>query len=374
MRFSEVAGHADLKQQLVQSVAEERVPHAQLFHGPQGSGSLALALAYATYLSCQERRDGDSCGKCPSCLKYDKLVHPDLHFVFPVFTTRSVKKDPVSDDFIAEWRSALLESPYMTPHQWYNYIGMENKQGSIIKRESEEIMKKLQLKSYESDFKVMIIWMPEKMNLTASNKLLKLIEEPPPMTIFLLVPEDTGPMLPTILSRTQLIRVPRIAEEDLLKALKEKHSVADEILQGAVKIAEGNYVKAEEYLLTSEESAYQLELFIRIMRLSYSREFQQIFDWVEELSGLGRERQKAFLAYAMRMIRENYLLNKEQKELVRMTSDESDFSKKFFPYINDRNVPGMVQELNEASIHIEANAYARIVFLDFALKLVKLIR
>jgi DNA polymerase-3 subunit delta' len=374
MRFSEVAGHADLKQQLVQSVAEERVPHAQLFHGPQGSGSLALALAYATYLSCQERREGDSCGKCPSCLKYDKLVHPDLHFVFPVFTTRSVKKDPVSDDFIAEWRSALLESPYMTPHQWYNYIGMENKQGSIIKRESEEIMKKLQLKSYESDFKVMIIWMPEKMNLTASNKLLKLIEEPPPMTIFLLVPEDTGPMLPTILSRTQLIRVPRIVEEDLLMALKEKHSVTDEILQGAVKIAEGNYVKAEEYLLTTEESAYQLELFIRIMRLSYSREFQQIFDWVEELSGLGRERQKAFLAYAMRMIRENYLLNKEQKELVRMTSDESDFSKKFFPYINDRNVPGMVQELNEASIHIEANAYARIVFLDFALKLVKLIR
>ena len=374
MRFSEVAGHAGLKQQLVQSVAEERVPHAQLFHGPQGSGSLALALAYATYLSCQESRDGDSCGRCPSCLKYDRLVHPDLHFVFPVFTTRSVKKDPVSDDFIAEWRSALLESPYMTPHQWYNYIGMENKQGSIIKRESEEIMKKLHLKSYESDFKVMIIWMPEKMNLTASNKLLKLIEEPPPMTIFLLVPEDTGPMLPTILSRTQLIRVPRIGEEDLLKALKEKHSVAEEILQGAVKIAEGNYVKAEEYLLTSEESAYQLELFIRIMRLSYSREFQQIFDWVEELSGLGRERQKSFLAYAMRMIRENYLLNKEQKGLVRMTSNESDFSKKFFPYINDRNVPDMVQELNEASIHIEANAYARIVFLDFALKLVKLIR
>jgi DNA polymerase-3 subunit delta' len=374
MRFSEVAGHADLKQQLVQSVAEQRVPHAQLFHGPQGSGALALALAYATYLSCQDRKAGDSCGNCPSCQKYDKLIHPDLHFVFPVFTTKSVKKDPVSDDFIAEWRSALLESPYMTPNQWYSYIGMENKQGSIIKRESEEIMKKLQLKSFESDFKVMIIWMPEKMNQTASNKLLKLIEEPPPMTIFLLVPEDTGPMLSTILSRTQLIRVPRIGEEDLLKALKEKHPVSDEILQGAVKIAEGNYVKAEENLLKSEESAYQLDLFIRIMRLSYAREFQQIFDWVEELSGLGRERQKAFLAYAIRMIRENYLLNMGQTELVRMTVDESDFSGKFFPFINDRNVPGMVQELNDASIHIGANAYARVVFLDFALKLVKLIR
>jgi DNA polymerase-3 subunit delta' len=374
MRFSEVAGHADLKQQLVQSVAEQRVPHAQLFHGPQGSGSLALALAYATYLSCQDRQAEDSCGSCHSCLKFDRLIHPDLHFVFPVFTTKSVKKDPVSDDFIAEWRMALLESPYITPNQWYSYIGMENKQGSIIKRESEEIMRKLQLKSYESDYKVMIIWMPEKMNQTASNKLLKLIEEPPPMTIFLLVPEDTGPMLPTILSRTQLIRVPRIAEEDLLNALKKKHQVSDEILQSAVKISGGNYVKAEESLMTSEDSAYQLELFIRIMRLAYAREFQEIFEWVEELAGLGRERQKAFLAYAIRMIRENYLMNKEQVELVRMTADEAGFSKKFFPFINDRNVPGMVQELNEAIIHIEANAYARIVFLDFALKLVKLIR
>ncbi len=374
MRFSEVAGHAGLKKQLIQSVAEQRVPHAQLFHGPQGSGSLALALAYATFLSCQDRQEEDSCGTCPSCLKYDRLVHPDLHFVFPVFTTKSVKKDPVSDDFITAWREALLESPYITPNQWYSYIGMENKQGSIIKRESEEIMKKLQLKSYESDFKVMIIWMPEKMNQTAANKLLKLIEEPPPMTIFLLVPEDTGPMLPTILSRTQMIRVPRIAEEDLLDALKKKHQVSDEILKSAVKISGGNYVKAEENLMTSEDSAYQLELFIRIMRLTYSREFQKIFEWVEELSGLGRERQKAFLAYVIRMIRENYLLNKEQGELVRMTADESNFSKKFFPFINDRNVPVIVQELNEASIHIEANAYARIVFLDFALKLVKLIK
>jgi len=374
MRFSEVAGHADLKRQLVQSVAEQRVPHAQLFHGPEGSGSLALALAYATYLSCSDRQADDSCGRCPSCLKFDRLIHPDLHFVFPVFTTKSVKKDPVSDDFIAEWRKVLLESPYITPNQWYSYIGMENKQGSIIKRESEEIMRKLQLKSYESDYKVMIIWMPEKMNQTASNKLLKLIEEPPPMTIFLLVPEDTGPMLPTILSRTQLIRVPRIAEEDLLSALKKKHQLSDEILQSAVKISGGNYVKAEESLMTSEDSAYQLELFIRIMRLAYAREFQEIFEWVEELAGLGRERQKAFLAYAIRMIRENYLLNKEQVELVRMTADEAGFSKKFFPFINDRNVPGMVQELNEAIIHIEANAYARIVFLDFALKLVKLIR
>jgi DNA polymerase-3 subunit delta' len=373
MRFSAVAGHAELKQQLIQSMAEGRVPHAQLFYGPQGSGALALALAYATYLSCQERQENDSCGACPSCRKYDRLIHPDLHFVFPVFTTKSISK-PVSDDFIAEWRTALLENPYMTQNHWYNQIGMENKQGSIMTRESEEIQKKLLLKSYESDFKVMIIWLPEKMNQTAANKLLKLIEEPPPMTIFLMVPEDTGPMLPTILSRTQQIRVPRIREDDLLESLKKKHPVSDEILQNAVKIAGGNYLKAEESILTSEESAYQLGLFIRIMRLTYARAFLEIFEWVEELAGLGRERQKAFLAYAIRMIRENYLLNKDQGELVRMTAGESDFSKKFFPFINDSNVPAMVQELNEASIHIEANAYARIVLLDLALKMVKLIR
>jgi DNA polymerase-3 subunit delta' len=373
MRFSEVAGHAGLKQQLIKSVADGRVPHAQLFHGKEGSGALALVLAYATYLSCQDRKDDDSCGACPSCLKYDKLIHPDLHFVFPVFTTKTNSK-PVSDDFIAEWRKALLENPYLTSNHWYARIGMENKQGSIMTRESEEINRKLMLKSYESDFKIMIIWMPEKMNQPAANKLLKLIEEPPPMTIFLMVPEDTGPILPTILSRTQLIRVPHIEEEDLLEALKKKHKVPEETLHGAVKISGGNYIKAEEYLLASEELAYQLDQFIRIMRLSWSREFEGIFEWVEEMAGLGRERQKAFLAYAIRMIRENYLLNKEQGGLVRMTADESAFSKKFFPFINDNNVPALVKELNNASIHIEANAYARIVFLDFALKLVKLIR
>ena len=220
MRFSEVAGHAELKQQLVKTVAEERVPHAQLFHGPEGSGALALALAYATYLSCRDRKEEDSCGTCSSCLKYDKLIHPDLHFVFPVFTTPTNSK-PVSDDFMVQWRSSLLENPYLTSNQWYARIGLENKQGSIMTRESEEITRKLMLKPYESDFKVMIIWMPEKMNQTASNKLLKLIEEPPPMTIFLMVPEDTGPILPTILSRTQWIRVPRLREEDLMEALAD---------------------------------------------------------------------------------------------------------------------------------------------------------
>ena len=374
MRFSEVAGHSDLKKRLIQAVAEERVPHAHLFHGPPGTGSLALALAYATYLSCTDRLTGDSCGQCLSCRKYDKLVHPDLHFVFPVFTTKSVTSNPVSDDFIEEWRAALLENPYMNLQQWYAYLGTENKQGIINKWESQAILRKLNLKAYESDHKIMIIWMPEKMNAAASNKLLKMIEEPPPMTVFLLVAESTEQILPTILSRTQMIRVPRLHDQDLLEALKNTFAEDGEKLQNAVHLADGNYSNAVEVLNKSEESEYHLELFIRIMRLAYSRKFQEIFEWVDEVSGLGREREKAFLSYAIRMVRENYLLNMNRHELVRLSPQESDFSGRFSVFIHEGNAPDIIKQLDYACLHIEANAYARIVFLDFALNLVKLIR
>ena len=374
MQFSKVAGHAKLKLKLVQSASENKVAHAQLFFGPEGSGSLALALAYATYLSCEDRKTDDSCGECPSCRKYDKLVHPDLHFALPVSTTKSVTKDPVSDDFIAEWRTAFLENPYITANQWYQSIGLGNKQGIINKSESREIMRKLNLKSFESAFKTMIIWMPEKMNLTASNKLLKLIEEPPPATVFLLVSEDPDGIIPTIRSRTQLIRVPCIGDEDLHKALEGLQEVDKCEISNAVKLAGGNYNKALNYLNENEESKIQLDLFIRVMRLAYSRNVQDIFTWVEELAGLGREKQKAFLAFALRMVRENLMLNQKQEELVRLTRSEMEFSSKFSPFIHAKNAPAIAEELNRASIHIEANAYARIVLLDFALKLVKLIR
>jgi len=374
LRFSSVAGHNDLKQRLVQSVKEGRIPHAQLFHGTPGAGTLPLALAYATYLSCTERQAGDSCGKCPSCIKYDKLVHPDLHFAFPVFTTRTVIKDPISDEFIGEWRKALLENPLMTLQQWYACMGPENKQGIINKFESEAIQRKLNLKAFESSHKVMVVWMPEKMNAQASNKLLKMIEEPPPLTVFLLISEHPEQLLPTVLSRAQLIRVPRLADADLLAAMQKTFTGDEAGLKNAVLLAGGDYNTAVEILTGSEESEYQLELFIRIMRLSYSRKFQEIFDWVEEISTLGRERQKAFLIYALRMVRENYLLNMQQRGLVRMSPPESDFSGRFSAFIHDGNAPAIVKELEDACTHIEANAYARIVLLDFALSLVKLIR
>jgi DNA polymerase-3 subunit delta' len=374
LRFSSVAGHTELKQRLIQSAAEERIPHAQLFHGAPGTGTLPIALAYATYLSCTDRLAGDSCGRCPSCLKYDKFIHPDLHFTFPVFTTKTVTKNPVSDDFIGEWRKALSENPYMSLQQWYNCLGLENKQGIINIFESKAIQKKLSLKAYESDLKILIAWMPEKMNPQAANKLLKLIEEPPPLTVFLLVSEHPEQMLPTVLSRTQRIRVPRLTDPDLLEALKGSFALDEEKLKNAVYLAEGDYGLAVEILDKGEESGYHLELFMRIMRLSYSRKFQEIFHWVEEVTELGRERQKAFLTYAIRMVRENYLLNLQQHELVHLSPPESDFSGRFSAFVNDRNAPAIIKEFNDACTHIEANAYPRIVLLDLALALIKLIR
>jgi DNA polymerase-3 subunit delta' len=374
LRFASVPGHKDLKQRLVQSAREGRVPHAQLFHGAPGSWTLPLALAYATYLSCTDRREEDSCGSCPSCMKYDRLIHPDLHFAFPVVNTRNTTNRPVSDEFISEWRKALLENPSMTLTQWYACMGAENKQGIINISESEAIQKKLSLKAYESSHKVLIIWMPEKMNPPAANKLLKLLEEPPPLTVFLMVSEYPGQLLPTVLSRAQLIRVPRLADQDLMAVLEKTPGKDENGLKNAVHLAGGDYNRAIEILDGSEESEYHLDLFIRIMRLAYSRKFREIFDWVEEVSALGRERQKAFLDYAIRMVRENYLLNLQQPALVRMSPPESEFSGRFSAFIGELNAPVIVRELEEASNHIEANAYARIVFLDFSLRLVKLIR
>lgn len=246
MLFREVVGQQKLKQRLIQSVKENRISHAQLFVGAEGCGSLALALAYAQYVSCENKQQEDSCGSCTSCTKYQKLIHPDLHFVYPVATTKSVTKDPVSDDFIKEWRECILSNPYLGLARWYEAIGVENKQGIINKFESAEIVRKLNLKTFEADYKVMIIWLPEKMNHVAANKLLKMLEEPPEKTLFLLVAENTSLMLQTILSRCQLIKVPKIDSDSMLKALVAKHNISEPTANSISKIANGNFLVALE--------------------------------------------------------------------------------------------------------------------------------
>lgn len=374
MQFKEVVGHKKIKEKLIHTIKENRVSHAQLFLGTEGSGNLALAIAYAQYLSCEDKQSDDSCGVCSSCKKIQKLVHPDLHFVFPVSTSKSIKKDPVSDDYIAQWREAIIESPYINQSKWYEIIDVENKQGIISKNESYEILKKLNLKTFESEYKIMIIWLPEKMNAFAANKLLKLIEEPPEKTLFLLVSENTEQILQTILSRTQLFKIPKVDNESIRKALCEKAGLSPEKANDIALLANGNYFSALNLINHAEEDNYNFDYFAQFMRLSYQRKLIEIIEWVDEISAIGREKQKSFLVYAIRLVRENFMLNIKNKGLVFLTQKELEFSEKFSQFIDQENVYQIYDELNRAHSDIEMNAYNKIVFLDLALKMIKLIK
>ncbi len=374
MQFKEVVGHKNIKEKLIHTIKENRVSHAQLFLGSEGSGNLALAIAYAQYVSCENKQENDSCGVCPSCIKFQKLVHPDLHFVFPVSTSKEIKKDPVSDDYIAQWREAIIENPYLNQNKWYEIIDVENKQGIISKNESYEILRKLNLKTFESEYKIMIIWLPEKMNAFAANKLLKLIEEPPAKTLFLLVSENSEQIISTILSRTQLIKIPKIDSESMMNAMCDRFGLSPEKAGDLVHLANGNYFEAQNLINSTEEDNYNFEQFTQFMRLSYQRKVVDIIDWVDEISRIGREKQKNFLSYSLRLVRENFMLNIENRNLVYLTKKELEFSEKFSQFINQGNVFGIYEALNRAHSDIEMNAYNKIVFLDLALKIIKLIK
>ncbi|MEE4198018.1 MAG: DNA polymerase III subunit delta [Bacteroidales bacterium] len=374
MQFREVVGQQKVKEQLVYTVEENRISHAQLFLGPEGSGNLALAIAYAQYISCTHKQGNDSCGVCSSCQKFKKLIHPDLHFVFPVATSKTVKKDPVSDDYISQWRETIIENPYINQNRWYEIIEIENKQGFISKNESYEILRKLNLKTFESDYKFMIIWLPEKMNIYAANKLLKFIEEPPEKTLFFLVSENSEQIIPTILSRTQLIKIPKVDNHSLYNALCDRSGVSPEKAGDIVHLANGNYFDALNFAHTREEDNDHFERFKSIMRFAYQRKIVEIINWVDEIARIGREKQKGFLAYALRLLRENFMLNIERKEIVYLTQKELDFSKNFSQFIHQDNVGKLYEIFNRAYADIGMNAYNKIVFLDVALKIVKLIK
>lgn len=374
MQFKDIAGQHEVKQRLIQSVTEDRIAHAQLFFGPEGSGKVALAIAYAQYINCANRLPDDSCGTCPSCAKYQKLIHPDLHFVYPVATNKSITKDPVSEDFIKQWRELVLKNPYFSLLQWYEAIDIENKQGIIGKNESQEIIRKLNMKSFEADYKVMIIWMAERMNDSAANKLLKMIEEPPQKTIFLFISENMGLIIPTILSRTQLIKIFKVKQEDALDYLIKKHNAGEQQASDAVKLSDGNLVTAIGLLDAEQDNSFNFEKFVELMRLCWKKDVLGLLQWCEEIATIGREQQKSFLLYALRMARENYMLNCKVPELALLTTKEEEFSSKFFPFIHSNNIGPISDELNRAQYHIESNANGKIVLLDMALKLIKLIK
>jgi hypothetical protein len=366
--FSSIIGQEAIKQRLIATVQEQRIPHALLLCGGEGIGKLPLAIAFAQYVCCEHRTPTDSCGSCPSCVKFAKLAHPDLHFVFPIIKPEG-KQSVVCDDFIAEFRNFVLEHPYGTVNEWINGIG-SGKQGMIYEAESGEILRKLNLKTYESEYKVMIIWQPEKMNITCANKLLKILEEPPEKTLFLLVSEMPDMLLATIQSRTQRINIPQIDRVSLEEALHRKFSLTPESASNVARIANGNYRKAEEMIESSDENQFNLEQFIFLMRTAYARKVKEMKQWSEMMSKIGRERQKSFFVYAQKMVRENFILNLHDEDLNYLNNNEETFSQRFAPFINERNIEAIMTDLAIAERHIEGNVQAKMVFFDLSLKFI----
>ncbi|MDR0962596.1 MAG: DNA polymerase III subunit delta [Mediterranea sp.] len=373
MLFKDIIGQEVIKQHLIQEVKEGRVAHAQLFCGAPGVGKLPLALAYARYLCCVRPTDTDACGTCPSCIKWNKLVHPDVHFVFPI-----VKKGnaAVCDDYIATWRRLLLASPYFAYNQWLDALDAGTSQAYIFAKESDEISRKLSLKSSEGGYKICIIYLPEKMykDNVFGNKLLKLLEEPPSKTLFLLVSENPDAILTTILSRTQRINIPKLEEHEIADALQQRYGVQPADSHILAHLSNGSFVKALEEIHLNEDNEIFFELFTSLMRLSYARKIREMKQWSEQLAGMGREKQKNFLEYAQRMIRENFIYNFHRKQMNYLTVQEENFSTRFAPFINERNVMEMMHELSEAQAHIEQNVNAKMVFFDFALKMIVLLK
>jgi DNA polymerase-3 subunit delta' len=375
MNFSQIPGQKEIKAKLLRSVKEERVSHAQLFTGPEGCGSMALALAYARYVSCENRTDYDSCGTCKSCVKYEKLIHPDLHFVFPVIKGKKAT-DPVSDNYLEEWREFVKRSPYFTLNNWMDSIEVGNAQGMIFASEASEIIKKLSLKTFESDYKIMIIWLPEKMHQATANKLLKMIEEPPEKTLFLLVSEEPDKVIPTILSRCQLVKVPSFKSSDIEKYLTDRFSIAPDKASDISRVSNGNITRAIELCENEDSSLANLERFKSLMRFAWKRDIVSIINWSEEISTTGREAQKNFISFSMRLLRENLMLslNQLKNSLVSLTGEEATFSENFHPFINQNNIYPLTEEFNLVYSHIESNGNAKIIFLDLALKVTRLIR
>ena len=386
MYFKDIIGQQAVKKRLSDMVDEGRMPHALMLSGRPGRGKLALALALARYLCCTDRQSGDACGKCASCRKFDKLIHPDLHFVFPIFKPDS-KKKWVCDDFLPQWREIASTKPYFSFNTWLDKIGAGNAQGMIYAEESSEILRKLSFKSIEAEFKVMLIWLPEKMHASCANKLLKILEEPPGNTVFLLISENSEKNLETIYSRAQHIQVPRITDADMTAALQQHKAMDTATLTSLVRLAAGSWLEALSLLESDEEDSYCLEQFMRSMRGAYTiahfpssklpekqKSLQDLKLWSEEMAKIGRERQKRYLSFAQRMIRENFILNTREEKLSYLNPKEKAFSSKFFPYINQGNVQAFMDLFALAERHIEQNVQARMVFFDMALQAILLFK
>ena len=373
MYFKDIIGQDELKRQLIHSAQTGVVPHAQLFTEQGGAGAFPLALAYARYLNCTHRTDEDACGHCPSCLKYDILAHPDLHFVFPIVAKKAEKKE-ICDDYLTEWRSFLKEHTYFNIDQWMDYIEAGNSQALIYSKESDEIVRKLSLKIYEADYRILLVWLPERLHPTCANKLLKLIEEPPTNTVILMISENPEQILGTIQSRTQRINVRGNRPEAMRDTMIRQFGLSTEDAENVTHLSCGSYLKALETISTGEENRFFLEQFKSMMRNSWARNVKGMKSLADTLAGIGRERQKNFLSYCQHLVRENFVYRFQAPELNYMNREEAGFSVKFSPFINERNVIDIMDELARAEQHIGQNVNAKMVFFDLALQLTVLIK
>ena len=374
MRFKDVIGHEALKRHLAEGIDKGRISHAQLFSGAAGVGTLPMAIAYAQYLNCTARHDGDSCGECPSCIKMQQLAHPDLHFVFPVNKQGKKSGEVVlSSDFLPLWREIVAESGgYFTRQEWYDRLDLgKTLRGIISAREADEIIRRLQYKSFESEYKITIIWQPETMNDEAANKILKILEEPWDKTLFILVSERTDLLLPTIISRTQEVAIPRLKNEDLM-ALAANQGDSQQLLNTA-RLAAGDVIEWRRLTGGGEDAmrSEAFEKFCALMRLSYNDKHLELMDWADDVAQLSREQQRAMLHHAARLLRESYMLHAGLGQISYLWGEEAKFCQNFAPFIGNQNIEYLISEIETAMRQVSQNGNSRIIFTHFALAVSK---
>ena len=373
VKFENVIGHIDVKGRLIHSAKEHRVSHALLFLGPEGAGGLPLAVAFAQYLVCENPGDNDSCGICSACKRMEKHVHPDVSYSFPV-STKEKLKEPRSIDFIEQWRKAIIAQPYLSYMNWMENADLENKQGIISVHESQDILHRLNLKAVEAPYKIVIIWLPEKMNASAGNKLLKILEEPPERTLFFLVSENYDGLLTTIISRTQLVKINRISESDMLSELINNHGVDRATAKHLHHKSNGSFSEAMQLIDRAEERANFEKIFIEWMRGCYQLNLKVINQLTLKLNELSRDEQKEFLIDCLDNVRECLLINYGNRSLLRLDGEELNAIARLAPFIHINNADELIDELNKAIFHIDRNANFKLLFSDLSFTMHRLIR
>ena len=368
MQFRDIVGQKEVKEQLVQTVSENRVSHAQLFLGPEGSGNFALALAYAQFISCIDRQETDSCGLCSSCRKYNKLIHPDLHFSYPFF--RGGEKEDALPD-LEEWRDLILSNPYFNLEEWRQRLDAQNKQPNINKAECLNILNRLSLKPFESEYKVMIVWLPEYLK-NEGNRLLKTLEEPANKTLIILVAQNQEQILNTIISRTQLVKIPALRQQEIKNYLVQSKNISETKAAQIAYLSEGNLQAALNFL--NEDDNDNFRLFSGWMRMTFADKGVQIFEFVDEAAKLGRESQKNLLRYGINLIRECIMILSDASDLIHLPEFELDFVTKFSKQLDLAKAEALINELDKAHYHIERNANPKILFLDVSLQFVKILK